>query len=476
MSRESIILTTLIGYKLVLIAIGLWAQRRTHDNADYFLGGRQLGPFVAAISYAASSSSAWTLLGVSGAAFGLGLGALWLLPGIVLCHVIAWFWIAPALRISSARDNQLTLTDVLTQGISGRSRVLIVVLASLIVLFCFLFYVAAQFQGAGNSFTANFDIRRDHAIALGGAIVLVYTLLGGFWAVSVTDALQGLLMALAAVLLPIAALAAIGGPTALIQGLTAISSPDQLSWTAGNAGLLGIGFAAGMMLVGLGAFGQPQLLNRFMALRNATALRQARAIAIGWFIVVLAGMLLLGLCGHVLLPHASDGETVFFTLTNDLFPAVVGGVITAAVLSAIMSTADSQLLVAAAAVAHDLGLARRAPRHALTISRLVMAAICVVAVAIAIQLPASIFGRVLFAWNGLGAAFGPIVFARACGRDVAAWATGAAMIAGFGLTAALYSLPDTPGDLAERLLPFAVSGLLVFIGLRSRRRVAAEHA
>ncbi|MDX1569117.1 MAG: sodium/proline symporter [Xanthomonadales bacterium] len=466
MSRETIILTTLVGYKLLLIGIGLWAQRRTHDNSDYFLAGRRLGPVVAAISYAASSSSAWTLLGVSGAAYSLGLGALWLLPGIVTCHIVAWFWLAPRMRISSAEHDQITLTDVLAQGTQGTSRAAIVAIASAIVLFCFLFYVAAQFQGAGNTFIANFDISRNEAIVVGGIVVLVYTLLGGFWAVSVTDALQGLLMAGAAVVLPVAALAAVGGPGQLLEGLRSVSSADQLSWTAGNAGLLAIGFAVGLMLVGLGTFGQPQLLNRFMALRDETALRQARMMAISWFVVVLAGMLLLGLCGHVLMPDAGNGETVFFGLTNQLFPVVIGGIITAAVLSAIMSTADSQLLVAASCIAHDLGLARRFPAHALTISRITMSLVCVAAVLIAILLPATIFARVLFAWNGLGSALGPVVMARVLDRHVVPGAVMAAMIVGFGLTAVLYSLPNTPGDIAERAVPFLLSGLIVFLGSR----------
>ena len=140
-------------------------------------------------------------------------------------------------------------------------------------------------------------------------------------------------------------------------------------------------------------------------------------LAIGWFAVVLTGMLVLGWYGHLLLPDAADGETVFFQLTNDLLPVVIGGHVTAAVLSAIMSTADSQLLVAASAVAHDLGLARRAPRHALTASRVVMAVLTLVAVFVAIELPTSILSRVLFAWNGLGAAFGPIVLARVLRRQ-----------------------------------------------------------
>ena len=470
MQRETIILTTLIGYKLVLVGIGLWAQRRTSDNADYFLGGRNLGPIVASISYAASSSSAWTLLGVSGAAFTMGLGALWLLPGIVACHIISWWWLAPRLRESARERDQITVTDILALDAGGASRTLVVLTASAIVLFCFLFYVAAQFQGAGSTFTANFDISQSSAIVTGGAIVLLYTLLGGFWAVSVTDALQGMLMCAAAIVLPIAALIAVGGPDDLLNALAAMRAAGELSWTAGNAGLLGVGFAVGLMLVGLGSFGQPQLLNRFMALRSDKALKQARWMAIVWFVVVLAGMLTLGLCGRALMPDAVNGETLFFALTNDLLPAVVGAIITAAVLSAIMSTADSQLLVAASAVAHDMGLARRAPQHALLVSRIVMTAICIIAVVVAIEVPATIFSRVLFAWNGLGAAFGPIIFARAAKANLPPWCVLAAMIIGFGLTAVFYSMPNTPGDWAERLIPFVASSVIVVVGATAGRR------
>ncbi len=466
MERATVVLITLVIYKLLLLAIGLWAQRRTHTTEDYFLGGQQLGPFVAAISYAASSSSAWTLLGVSGAAFTLGLGAIWLLPGIVLAHVVCWFWLAPRLQARTTDGRALTLTDVLVGEAQGRWRSALAVSASLIVLFCFVFYVAAQFQGAGNTFTSNFDIQRNHALWLGAAIVLVYTLLGGFWAVSVTDALQGLLMCIAAVLLPIAAVAAIGGPGAL---LTAIADLTPTA-SGGFAGIAAGGFAAGMMLVGLGTFGQPQLLNRFMALRDEKSLRQARFLSVGWFVIVLIGMLILGWCGRLLMPDAGNGETLFFDLTNSLFPVLIGGVITAAVLSAIMSTADSQLLVAASAVAHDMGLARRWPTQALLVSRLVMAALCGAAALLAASLPASIFSRVLFAWNGLGAAFGPLLIVLLCQRQVApGWAL-ASMLTGFGLTAVLYSLPNTPGDIAERLLPFLAATILALIGAKKTNR------
>ncbi|MEM9529968.1 MAG: sodium/proline symporter [Pseudomonadota bacterium] len=468
MERSTIVLLTLVGYKVVLLGIGLWAQRRTRTTEDYFLGGQQLGAFVAAISYAASSSSAWTLLGVSGAAFTLGLGAVWLLPGIVTAHIVCWFWLAPRLMARTRNGAALTLTDVLAGDCEGGWKPLVAAVASVIVLFCFVFYVAAQFQGAGNTFTANFDMNRDHALWLGAAIVLVYTLLGGFWAVSVTDALQGLLMCAAAVILPVAAVLAVGGPAELFRALPGMGPGAG----GGFAGLFAVGFAAGMMLVGLGTFGQPQLLNRFMALKDETALRRARVMSVGWFVVVLAGMLTLGWCGRLLMPEAADGESLFFTLTNDLFPVVVGAVITAAVLSAIMSTADSQLLVAASAVAHDLGLSRRFPRQSLTVARIVMAALCAASALLASYLPASIFSRVLFAWNGLGAAFGPILIVMLLGRRVTGPGALSAMVLGFGLTAVLYSLPNTPGDIAERLVPFVVALIAAFAG--SQRPVPVE--
>ncbi len=487
MSTGNVILITLIVYQLALLGMGWWAQRRTHDAADYFLGNRQLGPFVASISYAASSSSAWSLLGVSGAAFTLGLGAVWLMPGIVSCHLIAWFVIAPRLRRLAANRQHLTMTDVLADHASPHGRRVIVITASTIILFCFMFYVASQFQGAGNTFAASFDIDRSLSIWLGGIVVLIYTVLGGFWAVSLTDAMQGVLMALAAIALPVMALIAVGGPAELMAGLDSVNSAAQNSWTQGHVGLLGLGFVLGMAMIGLGAFGQPHLLNRFMALRDETALKQARVMAIGWFTIVLSGMLVTGWCGHVLLPDAIDSETLFFTMTADLFPALIGAVITAAVLSAIMSTADSQLLVAASTIAHDLRRSgsQRSHAHALGISRLTIVLLCLASILIAIYLPASIFDRVLFAWNGLGAAFGPLIFGHIAGRQIPARTTVLAMLCGFGLTALIYSLTSisealswlpesvqsvlvsiaqSPGDIAERALPFALAALIVWFG------------
>ena len=458
MDAPTVILITLVAYKLLLIGIGWWAQRRTHDTDDFFLGGRSLGPVVAAISYSASSSSAWTLLGMSGAAFVMGVSALWLVAGSVTGMIVAWVFVAPRLRALSHREQLVTLTDLLTLGTHGRWRTAITVAAALIILIAFAFYVAAQFQGAGTTFAQTFDLSMSKSIIIGGVIIMIYTFLGGFWAVSLTDTIQGLLMAVAAILLPVTALVHVGGLDGFISGLQAVSSPEQLALTGRTAGLAAIGFVLGIFGISLGTFGQPHLLVRFMALRDERALRQARLITIAWFLIVFGGMCFVGLVGHILIPDIANPEYIFFALTNELFPTLVAAVLVAAVLSAIMSTADSQLLVGASAVAHDLGLNRRFPGRSLLISRLSIAGMVIAAIWVSLSLPASIFDRALLAWTALGAAFGPLVFFRVFGVAVKPAGAFAAVVAGFS-TAVLFHF--NPGGLAQGLFGDAVSPALI---------------
>ncbi len=465
MSRGEAILYTLIAYKLVLVAIGLWATRRTRDTGDFFLGGRRLGPWVAAISASASSSSAWTLLSVSGMAYLWGMPALWLFPATLSGFLINWLWVAPRLMDASRRSGAITLTEFLAGpgAHTGWPR-RIVVLASVVVIFSFTFYVAAQFQAAGHAFASAFDLRPETALLIGATVILVYTLLGGFWAVSVTDTLQGLLMAVTAVLLPLVALVAVGGGEALVHGLAALPQvPDGPPVT----GLAAFGFVAGTLGIGLGYPGQPHVVNRFMALRDSRALVQGRVIAIAWAVVIYGGMLLLGLCARVLYGGLLEGEQVLFEVANRLFAPVAAGVMIAAVLSAIMSTADSQLLVAASSVSHDLPQTRG---QGLTLSRLVVLAICALAVVIALFAPQAIFTRVLFAWHALGAAFGPALVVKLAGREIEPALLFAAIAVGFAGTVVLYWLPDTPGDWAERLVPLAASLAICLAGSRRPSR------
>jgi sodium/proline symporter len=472
MSRAQAILLTLVTYNAAIIAIGLWAARRTHDNSDFFLGGRRLGAWVAALSASASSSSAWTLLGVSGAAYAWGISALWLFPATVSGFVINWLWVAPRLMPRSRQMGALTLTAFIAGDAEERMRAAIVRLASLAILFSFLFYVASQFQAAGHAFAASFGLSATAAIAVGVAIIVLYTLLGGFWAVSVTDTLQGLLMAAAAIFLPVAALLHVGGFAALADGLVAAAGETGMHPTRGFPGVLGLAFVLGTLGIGLGYPGQPHVVNRFMALRDGNALARAQVIAILWAVVIYAGMLLLGLCARVTWGAVPDGEQVFFHAANAILPPVVAGVMIAAVLSAIMSTADSQLLVASSSVALDLPALNRdarrdgSVRRSLIRSRMAVLGISVVAATLAVAAPATIFARVLFAWSALGSAFGPVLVVRLAGYDIDSRAVFGSIAAGFALTIVFHLLPDQPGDWLERLGPLVVALLIAVAGVR----------
>jgi sodium/proline symporter len=406
---------------------------------------------------------------VSGIAYVLGVSAIWIAAGSFTGMLVAWFWIAPRLMTASRKAEHITVTEFLAQDSGAGMRRTITVVASVIIIFSFSFYVAAQFQGAGNTFSSTFDLPMGESILIGASIIMVYTLLGGFWAVSVTDTLQGLLMALTAMLLPIAALAELGGVSGFISGLQAVSTADQLSWNGGSAGLVTVGIILGGLSIGFGTYGQPHLLVRFMALRDAKALRQARLITITWYLLVFLGMLFLGLAGHILHPAIDNPETVFFLLTENLFSPVFGAILLAAVLSAIMSTADSQLLVAASSIAHDLGLGKNHPKRSLLISRLTIVGLVMLAVLVALYLPEKIFSRVLFAWIALGSAFGPTMFVRLAGYQPRSEAVLASILTGFSLSVALYLAPNTPGDVLERLAPFVIA-LLVLVPFRGSRK------
>lgn len=452
MSGTSVVLVTLVLYNALLVGVGLWARKRNRSVEDFYLAGRRMGPWIAAVSASASSSSAWTLLGVSGAAYAWGLPALWLFPATVGGFLINWAWVAPRLKTLSAGEGALTLSAVVAPAGLGEARGAILKVAAIIIVFSFTFYIASQFEAAGKAFESAFQLSKQASILIGAAVVLSYTLLGGFWAVSVTDLVQGLLMAGAAVLLPLAALLAVGGVGPLLEGLAAAGGP---SIPAGQfSGLTGLFFVLGMFGITIGYPGQPHVVNRFMALRDEASLRQGRIIALGWAVIVYTGMLLLGLSARVLFADIPDAEQVFFQTAQRLLPAVVAGVMLAAVLSAIMSTADSQILVTASSISHDWQLAGGRSGDGLSRSRLTVAIVLAMATALALLWRADIFSRVLFAWVALGAAFGPILVLRLANRAVSARGTLAAMSAGFLSTLVLSWFPNAPGDVAERILPF----------------------
>ncbi len=468
---------TLVVYLIVLLSIGVWAQRRVGDTADFHLAGRRLGPVVAALSASASSSSAWTLLGVSGAAYAWGLQALWLVPAVWSGFFINWVFIAPRLQPASHDNGALTLVEFLGRGADAASERRIRALGAAIILFCFTFYVASQFQAAGTAISTSLTVDTTVAIISGAAIVVVYVFLGGFWAASVTDALQGLMMLFVAVILPVVALVAVGGPAGLSAGLQALEDLSLMRLVDQPGLLLSMVFVAGLFGIGLGYPGQPHVVNRFMALRSKSEVRFARTIALAWAAVIYVGMVVLGWAGRVLMPELADAESVLLELSVDQLPPVLGGLVAGGVLAAIMSTSDSQLLVAGSAVSHDL----RRGRVSLMIDRVVIVLLGVAAVALALWFPDSIFDRVLFAWQALGNAFGPLLVVILFYGSVRPGYRLAAMLVGFALTVVISFFPQAPGNALERLLPLfvalgiALAGRGASAGNRPRRQAGRQN-
>ncbi len=462
------VLTTLILYQVLMLGIGWWASKKNTDSEDYYLGGRKLGPVIAALSASASSSSAWSLLGVSGAAFAWGLPAIWLIPATISGFLINWYLIAPRLHEQSRENGALTLTEFIAGPMGDPARRTVMRLGATVILFSFTFYIAAQFQAAGTTFASVLGIEQDTAIMVGAAVVLLYVWLGGFWAASVTDSVQGILMALSALLLPGLAIVAVGGPAGLLEGLAGDHDGGHGLWTGQATFPAALGFVCGLFGIGLGYPGQPHVVNRFMAIESQRAIVQGRRIALSWACVIYTGMVLLGWCGRILVDGLGDGEQLLFALATLLLPAMLAGVMVSAILSAIMSTADSQLLVAASSVSHDLGGSRALPEKGLSRARWVVLLIGLLAIALAIVFPDRIFSRVLFAWQALAAAFGPLLVITLWRGPVSPPWRIAALSTGFLLTVTLSWTVDSPGDWVERLLPLAAALALAWLGSRTK--------
>lgn len=463
-------LISLIVFAIVLFGVGIWAARQSASRKEFLLGGRNLGPFVAGIAYAASSSSAWVLLGFTGFVYATGPSALWMLPGIMAGYTAVWLWAGPVLQKASEEKDHLTLTDFLVEGASGQTERLIRFVASVMIAFCFSYYVASQFQGAGVAFESLFSIKPSLGILLGAFLIVTYTFLGGLVAVSVINTIQGLLMAAVAVILPLAVFFATGGFSAFPE-IFASAPPEFSHPFGGRTGFIALGFVVGLSAVGFSALGQPQLAAWIMAARDQRARVSGAIVAITWACIVFAGMAILGLSARKLYGGAGTAESVFFQAANDLLPAVFAGVIAAATLSAIMSTVDSLFLVAGAAVSHDMGVAKALNLSEVLVSRVAIILICVIAVTLTFSFEATIFDRTIFAWTSLGASFGPIVISRILGHRPRGIPTLLAISTGFGLALAYeFVLPSGPGQIWARIVPWiGAFAVLAFFAFREKR-------
>jgi sodium/proline symporter len=403
-------LITFVLYLVGMLTLGIIAYRRTESLSDYILAGRRLGPGVAALSAGASDMSGWLLLGLPGAVYALGLNQVWIAVGLSIGAYLNWQFVAARLRryTEFAKDAQ-TLPDFLESRFRDHSRLLRLFSAVIILVF-FTIYTSAGLVAGAVLFETSFGLDYHTALWIGAAVIVSYTFLGGFLAVSWTDFVQGILMFVALIIVPIVTVIELGGWRASVDVVGAIDTSYLDAFS--DMTVLAV---VSLMAWGLGYFGQPHILARFMAVRSARDIPRARLIGMSWMVLALYGAVFTGFVAIGFFADAplTNPETAFIALAQTLFNPWIAGCLLAAILAAIMSTVDSQLLVSSSALTQDFYKAllrkRAREREVVWVGRLAVLAVALVAVALAYDPQSTVLGLVAYAWAGFGAAFGPVV-------------------------------------------------------------------
>jgi len=456
-------------YLLVVFFIGWRAYKNTSDLGDFILGGRRLGSWVAALSAGASDMSGWLLLGLPGYAYLSGMESIWLAGGLLLGTWLNWKLVAARLRsYSHIAGDAITLPAFFNNRFKDSSGVLQLVSAVFILLF-FLFYTSSGLVAGGKLFESVFGLDYVWAVALGALAIILYTSIGGFLAVSWTDLLQALLMAAALLIVPVMAMQEAGG---IAQAVAAIESRsihllEPLTSTDGSP--LTLITIISLMGWGLGYFGQPHILARFKGIQSVSAVPKARRIAVTWTFLTLAGASISGLLGIGFFDTAltgADSEKVFIRLIEAMFHPMISGLLLAAILAAIMSTADSQLLVSSSAFTEDIlkrvsrnGIANR---NLVRIGRITVVLIALAAFLLALDPKSKVLDLVSYAWAGFGAAFGPTLLLALYWKRMTRNGALAGILAG-GITVVLWKqLQGGMFDLYE-IVPGCVASLIAVL-------------
>ncbi|MBM7094463.1 MULTISPECIES: sodium/proline symporter PutP [Alteribacter] len=441
-------LITFIVYLAALLIIGLIAYRMTNNLSDYVLGGRRLGGGVAALSAGASDLSGWLLLGLPGALYAFGMSEMWIGVGLAIGAYINWQFVAKRLRIyTEVAGDSITLPDYFENRFHDRSKVLRILSAVFILLF-FAFYTSAGLVGGAILFENSFGLEYTAALWIGAVVIISYTFLGGFLAVSWTDFFQGILMFLAIIIVPIVAVSHMGGWSETMGHIGNVD-PTHLDAFSGMT-LVGI---ISLLAWGLGYFGQPHIITRFMAVKSSREIPKARLVGMTWLVISLVGAMFVGLVGIAYFESftsqpLNDPETVFIAFTQVLFHPIVAGFLLAAILSAIMSTIDSQLLVSSSALTEDFYksfLRKSASQKELVlVGRLGVVLIALIAIALAYNPDSTVLDLVAYAWGGFGAAFGPVIILSLFWKRMTRNGAAAGIVVG-GLTVILWANLDAVG-------------------------------
>ena len=421
-------------YFLLMLGIGLYAYRQASSNlSGYMLGGRSLGPAVTALSAGASDMSGWILMGLPGALYVSGLVNVWIVIGLLIGAYVNYLFLAPRLRVyTEAAGDAITLPDYFENRFNDSSR-LLRILSSLVIIIFFTLYTSSGVVAGGKLFESAFGQSYELGLYLTAGVVVLYTLFGGFLAVSLTDFVQGCIMLIALVLVPVVAFSDIGG----MQPLSDVLNQQ-------SEGFLNIFNGVGAMAIisamawGLGYFGQPHIIVRFMAIRDVKALPVARRIGMSWMLLSVLGALATGLVGLAYVKQhgaeLADAETIFIYLSGVLFHPLISGFLLAAVLAAIMSTISSQLLVTSSSLTEDIYKAffrkHASDKELVLAGRLSVVLVALVAILLATRRDSSILQLVSYAWAGFGAAFGPVILLSLLWKGVSREGAFAGMLSG----------------------------------------------
>jgi sodium/proline symporter len=406
-----------VAYTLGIVTIGLYSSRlRKKTSDDFVLANRELGPWVAALSASASSESGWVMIGLVGEAYLYGAAAFWIVPGIAAGYLFNWYVIAERLRRVTTESGAVTLPQYILERY-GKDSSALRIISVLIIVAAMLTYVAAQMNAAGKAFEATFHLPYIWGVLVGAVVILTYTVTGGFRAICWTDVVQAAFMVIALVGMPIIMLDQLGGFEHFFEAVPRVD-PDLLTFSYGKTGFAMLGFVVGMLGIGLGYPGQPHVLSRFMATKDTKSVRQGAKIALVWMVLAYLGAISFGLLAKTWNSGLADPEQALPLACVQLLPALLAGFFVAAIVAAICSTADSQLMVVSSTISRDvLPLLRKRTAGKLSataetllgIDRAVLLILGILAAALAAQQSRVIFHFVLYAWSAMGAAFGPVV-------------------------------------------------------------------
>ena len=440
------IIAAFIVYFIVMIGVGFFYMNKNKTSDEYILGGRKLHHFVSAMSAEASDMSGWLLLGLPGLAYLTGLSSAgWTAIGLAIGTYLNWKLIAKRLRIFTHKAHDSITIPEFFKNRFGDKKAITSLIASIFIIVFFVVYTAAQFAAGGKLFNSVFGIDYTIALLIGAAIVVIYTYIGGFKAVCLTDTIQACLMFFALLLVPIVAIVLINmGSDA--TAFTASINPDMFNLfkDPSTGEFVSVFVIVSGLAWGFGYFGQPHILPRFMAIENPKAIPKARRIAMTWVIISLAAAIFIGLVGQVFFStRLVDSETVFINMTGGVFAVIpfIAGIVYCGILGAIMSTASSQMLAASSAVSRDLYKTfirkKASDREILLISKFAVLLVAAIAFTLALDPNSSVFGIVSFAWAGFGASFGSVILVGLFWKRMN-WQGALAGIIGGALTAFLW--------------------------------------